>query len=393
MKPWSLLSCACLLVVSVWAQQAAVKNSTTAGKPIGVLIGLGVSQQNDQPVSAGQNDADSDTKSETAAPNTPPSNEMKIIHHTTSEADSPYQTVWILKSADGVRVRLLQDIIVPRKSGFWRLGANTDSAKAEYGAAFMTAEVDFFWATPLGTKPKLTEASDDDLGCVEQTVSKELQYAGPDYVGYAEFWSATCAHYDEGHSYGVARLDDLKGKPVGLDDLLGPQAAQQHQRLNQLAKRWGNEDCGASGFSSEADNWTLKHSQGVWHAVAKFNGSGGGICGRFDEDRTIQVPLPKSLVVNNVLPVTWKQILAAFPNATDAFAAPAAELLVVFTDKAILLVPIQGQTLGKPIYSADVPQPKPVMAEWALGANALRWDHELSALPAPNVKDNAAVQQ
>ena len=54
-------------------------------------------------------------------------------------------------------------------------------------------------------------------------------------------------------------------------------------------------------------------------------------------------------------------------------------------EDSVLLVPFQ-QSLGKPLETVIVPRAKPVMAEWALGANALRWNKELASVPAPNPK-------
>jgi hypothetical protein len=374
-----------LFPATVAAQGSGTKAEVPASdsdKAIGVLIGLSPLAQLDQAPPANPAETDTETKTKGPVPSVTQGDAAKTIHHNSTEAESPYQTAWILKDAKGVHVRFLQDIIVPRRNGFWRLGSNTDSAKLENS----TADIDFFWAAPVGTKPKLAQAGDEDLACSEQTSNKELDYVGPDYYGYSEFGSSICAHYGEGHYYAIASLDDPNGKHFGLDELLGLQAAEQHKRLNRLAATWSNEDCGESGFNGDAAQWTLKHSQGSWHAIAKFHGSGGGVCDRFDQDRTISVPLPKSLAANNVLSVSWKQIVAAFPGAKDAFPAPGGELLVVFKEDAALLVPIEQESLGKPIETVILPRGKRVMAEWALGANALRWDKELSSLPAPNPK-------
>jgi hypothetical protein len=377
-----------LMSVNVRAQQAAAGNPiATTRRTLGVLIGLNVTD--DGQAAAPNQEPNSETPPKTAAANEAATSDDEITHDNTPEAASPFQTVWILKSTDGIHVRFLQDIIVPRKSGFWRLGTNRDSATSDNHGAV----IDFFWTAPLGTKPKLAQVGSDDILCYGNEIGRELQYVGPEYFGYSESSEGMCIHTYSDSAYVMVPLDDPGGKSVSLNRLLGPEAAQQQQRLNRSARHWSNEDCGQPGFAGGLDDWVLKHSRGTWHALAKFHGTGYGICDRIDVDRTLKLSLPKSLVGNNVLPVTWKQVLSAFPNATDVFPAPGGELLVIFQEKTILLVPVEGQTLGKPIKTIDIPHGTPVMAEWALGANALHWSQTLSSFPAPNpnARPHAAV--
>jgi hypothetical protein len=356
------------------ARQAAVasgdKRPTQARKPLGVLIGFKLLQDPTVP-------AEPSAPSPEAQAEAQPADDEKIIHTNQAEANNPFQTAWIQISGGRVSVRFVQDIIVPRKSGFWRFGENTDSAHA--GGS--TATEDFFWAAPLGQKPKL--AAIKKIDCSSKESFAEVDYIGPDYVASSGFYTSICMHYGEGHAFGVSSLDNLNGSAIGMSTLLGPAAGRQLRRLNREAQSQENEVCGVPGFAGGEGGWTLRHSEGRWHAIAKLSGTGGSVCDREDVDVPLAALPPASLVPFNTLPVPWKAIKAAFPEATDAFASPDGDLLLVFAPKQILFVSAQAGKLQK-FHAIEVPFGNPVMAEWALGANVARWNQTLSKLPAPS---------
>ena len=313
----------------------------------------------------------------------------KVSHLNQTAAADPLLTAWIFVSEGKVTARLMQHIIVPRKDGFWQLGSNTDTAQLE-GANY---DEDLFWLAPLGQQPKLSTIKSDEVNCSTSTARRDLTYVGPEYFGYSEFGSAECAHYGEGHYYQMwplrtaPSINSPTDAPVDLGTLLGSAAVAQHRRINREARRWPNGDCGENGFEGETTQWTLRHRQGRWEAVAKFHGSGAGICDRYHQDAVLDVSLPRSLVaVQAPLPVTWKILKGAFPDAVDAVTSPDAKLVIVFTASQAIVASVEAAALRPLSPPIKIAPGKPVMLEWAVGANAVRWNQVLSTLPPPNPK-------
>ena len=124
-----------------------------ASEPIGVLIGLdrlydAQKPSTEMPITL------EDKKSaayERQWEENKKSGQNKPVRYDTKPERSPYATVWIEWSSAGAKIRLLRDIIVPRKDGFWRFGVNHSSTK--FGGDDNDQE--FFWMARIGTEPQL----------------------------------------------------------------------------------------------------------------------------------------------------------------------------------------------------------------------------------------------
>ena len=388
MKILSGLTALALLVHGTAAAQTRRSRPSAAPAPIGILIGW-VSRDGlrpSEPDSAATT-TDSAFSGLTATREVTLADGHKVVHVNQTERADPLFSVWIVVSGGKVTTRLLHHIVVPRKDGFWLLGTNTDSADLEGSSA----EEDFFWAAPFGQRPAFNAVDSDGVMCSTATTTRDLTYVGPEYLGYAEFREAICAHYGESHGLSVESLDavraaNLKGLSPDVADVavLGPRAAAEQRRLVRAATRWPN-DCGDAGYAGLTTDWTIRRRPGRWEAVAIFSGSGAGICGRYSEERVLHAPLPRSVASPETpLPVAWKVIKQAFPDATDATASPDGTLVMVLTPSLAIVTAVDGATLrvlGAPI---SVSSGRPVMLEWARGSQAIQWDEVLSTIPAFN---------
>lgn len=104
-------------------------------RSIGVLIGLS-RRYDSQVAGSGLSPSLEDKKSAAyerqRSPDTDNASDRPVRYDTTAE-ESPYITVWVRCSPAGTQVRLLRDIILPRKDGFWRFGKNYSSVKEGQG--------------------------------------------------------------------------------------------------------------------------------------------------------------------------------------------------------------------------------------------------------------------
>jgi len=390
-----LLSClavACL--ATEISAQAPCSESAKGRPPVGVLIGF-----------APEMSADSSGLSDIATPAPLPltlpfhPDERRVFREDTvhdgyrlrsvnsTEQADPLSTLWILVCDNHVTTRAVQHIVIPRKDGFWRLGMNTAAAElivsrdSDVHRPF--AVENFLWFARLDETPRLRTIDPSSVTCFSSNTTTSLTYVGVGYVGHSTFGSGACAHYDESRSMSVESLDSINAaaEPRESSAVLGPTAVARHRRLNNAARSWAS-DCGARGFMSEPTNWTIRRERGSWIAVANFWGTGGGICGRYNEERVLQVGLPRSIEPSQSrLPVSWAAIKRAVPDAIDATASPDQDVVVVLSPSQVRSLRFEHGRL-KPV-GESIPVRGPfVMLEWAPRADALRWNEVVSRLPA-----------
>jgi len=372
-----------LALGSAFGQQAPAAShiNSGTGKPVGVLLGFKLVAE---PGRGAGNDTGQDVR---YRGDTEPrrSDDPTIISRSNqSEAESPFETAWIQITSDQVKVQWLQDAIVPRNSGFWRFGENTDSVRTNRGLI----QEDYFWAAPLGKTPKLaTVDHPEECDGEARRLINEVVYLGPSYVARSTMGTSESDCFQFASS-SVVSLDHLEGQHVVMSEVFGPTVREKLKQINRQVWRLkpkDDEDCGQDGWETDEEWWTLKHAEGQWRALVELipRGRGGTLCRVISKPRALDMALPASLVPSNTLPVAWKEIKRAFPEATDAFASPGGEVVLLVAPNKILVVRSQ---LGKlsVFYSFAKPNAVPVMAEWTLGTNVARWDQTLSKLPGPS---------
>ena len=322
--------------------------------------------------------------------------------NSTDRAD-PLSSLWILACDGRVTTRQVQHVVVPRRNGFWRLGMNTSSAELvarspqdSTVAGTNTAEMNFFWVARLNEAPRLRSLDPHDLTCVALSDAASLTYVGPDFVASTVFGQSTCAHYDESHHMRVEALDSIHAAGTAAPGaqsvaLLGPAVVALHRRLNDAARHW-TSDCGERGFESNPTEWTIRREAGSWIAVANFAGTGGGICGRYNEERRLRTGLPRALgTPASRLTVGWSAIAKAVPGAVDASESPDSTMVVVLAPGRIVdrdgrlrpvvtILRVEHGALRRIENPIGVGGPW-VMLEWAAGERALEWNSVISTLP------------
>ncbi len=378
---------ALLSPVRITAQSSPdqTKENTLPPRSVGVLIGLDRLEKAGQPLPRKDNSADSQTQQNQSDND----EDSPVLRHSTPE-QSPYITIWLQWTPASARIRLLRDIILPRKDGFWRFGVNNSGVEANGGHN----NQDFFWLAPLGAKPSLTRAQ--DLGTGSLDVDRRLTYIGPDYFSYRESVESLAAKYSESKSGSLRSLDEFAKAPaeesyydnsgISLTQILGSDAKLQFDKITEkFAPKSSDETdaetepCATWGYQSSETDWYISHAQGRWKSTIFVN---GGCDGSISADLAIQ--LTSKLVGHDPIPLAWDSVKTAFPGAQHAFSSPKGDWLVVLTRDEIYLAPVSGATIGKPASSSAIPYGIPVMAQWSLGKYVDLWDQQLSKVPLPN---------
>jgi hypothetical protein len=326
-----------------------------------------------------------------------------LRYDTTSE-ESPYATVWLHWTPAGMKTRLLRDIILPRKDGFWRFGINHSSVNGSSG----NDDEDFFWLARLGTKPALTR-TDENLGG-SLAATRRVTYVGPDYFSYRELGQSWGGSYGESESAFVRSLDEFANAPpkeadyqrdhagLSLAQVLGSGAELEFMKITKeeapidsddaqskpTARSEDEDPCAGSAYITDQTDWYLSHSQGRWIALLALQNTGPGKCSRQTDWKPLTHPLPSTLVGHDPIPVPWAQVEKVFPGARHAFASPKGDWLVVLTRNQIYLAPLRGDSIGRPEASAEIPYGIPVATQWALGKYVSLWEQQLSTVPRPN---------
>ena len=359
-----------------------------------------------------------------------------------------YETLWIVRDASGAHIAAkLPDIIVPRKSGFWRMGIEptcqfTPAPKKDdqdNHGNISTADVPY--AVPVGQAPVVelefpacdsntAERLFDDAYNPEFVPDPDSEHPpdpnAPSECGWANRWFGSVLPNLVSVSYfqGVSEVCDPQGgntyteiwvqSPDDPFPFVGP--APQQIPFDVLFgavghRAWVHAVSGGQpeGDSCISDNpnedmqqtgWSLKHAHGEWRTQAFVQV--GRVCAASGDPKVV---VPRSLTHAIPLPITWTALETQLPGISDAYVPPGASVLLAVQSKksntnfeeppivSVALFDFSGNKFGAKLL--DLPPTKIVMAEWATGRFVQSWTESLSALqsqglPAATIKLRAA---
>jgi hypothetical protein len=358
-----------------------------------------------------------------------------------------YDTLWIVRDASGARIAAtLPDVIVPRKSGFWRIGIEhtcqltpaTQGDSNDHGN-ISTADVPYAVAVEQAPVVEL-----DHPACDSQTAKRLFDDSyNPELVpdsdsehpsnqnalsecGWANRWFESILPDLISISYfqGVSEICEPQGgndykeiwvqRPEDPFPFVGP--AQQQIPFDVVFgaaghRAWIHAVSGGQpeGDSCIADNpdedmpqtgWSLKHVHGEWrtHAFAQV----GRVCAASGDPKVV---VPRTLTHAVAFPIPWNELEKELPGISDAYIAPGASVLLAIQSTKGDAVSEEGQTVAVALFDfsgnklgaklLELPAARIVMAEWTTGRFVPSWTKSLSALqaqglPAVVVKVRAA---
>jgi hypothetical protein len=310
---------------------------------------------------------------------------------------STLRTLWIpfgnaapINARDVVEIR---DLLVPRPSGFWRVGRLATCAEGPLDPDDRTrtaaAIAQYFWAAPLGRRPEVTLGPPTPLGpypervgpCRAKTIDCDvdrrigLYWVAPEYVSLDLGVRGSCgAHPGWTPDYGVRRLDDVT-TPLTIGALLGPTAEQAFQRAYELERaryerdmKSRGQDCGDTKFDPAL--WWIEREAGTWKTTGwarheRYCNYGFDFTADLDVSRIVGRPSADDRIKG-------QRLRARRPDLHDAHFSPAGRWAVGRTDTQLIIVDGDAAqpALTRPITRTD----DIVMIEWATGRNVARWD-------------------
>ncbi len=338
--------------------------------------------------------------------------------HPTSDINYEYKTVWVVFSpAEAQIVATVPDVIVPRSTGFWRIGTAQvcDYQRDSWGT---TREV--LWQTPVEKTPLIEgvpckdeetansdttgdSATSEEAGlnaCTHNAV--KLLFVAPAYI--SEEFNSGQADCDGRGGHDVTRNEVRTfdtDVPLSLDEFFGAQAAKAYgvaarKGFAEVTKDFNCPEPNHQNYDMKS--WAITHDRGVWSPTASLD-EWQGECAF---SHTMDLTLPKNVTGEASKAALWPAFAAALPHLSDFFLSPLGDYAVLITnpknaDYHIYAYSVQAGVLGKRLSEITWDPYNSytfVMAQWSSGKYVQQWTGTIQnikdhPLPAPILKPAA----
>jgi hypothetical protein len=305
-----------------------------------------------------------------------------LIGLRSDDPDTAYRTLYIAPEQEKLReIAEGRGILVPYKQEFWKVEPlvyqeNDDrylyltSYPAEQKAALPAAGV--AKSPPDGSllpnekiehSEKLRFASNQFLSVEEsEKISSPVRTA----VRKDAVWVTQIPLLSGAGKAGFSAAVSFR-KHFSLGEVLGSTVQQSAPKAEFTGRK----------FDPSTVEWTLKRRQGNWilqTAERADGGTGGGY-----SLRDLEVHPPEWLVNHDGLNFSWNEIRSVQPRAVDALTSPESDLVVVLTDRQILVYPSQNNHIREqPALTIDLrPHESLVMAQWATDHYVQEWSDKV----------------
>ena len=340
---------------------------------------------------------------------------LLVYGRPTSDINYEYKTVWVVFSpAEAQIVATVPDVIVPRSTGFWRIGSAQvcDYQRDSWGT---TQEV--LWQTPVEKTPLIEgvpckneetansdttgdSATSEEAGlnaCTHNAV--KLLFVSPAYI--SEEFNSGQADCDGRGGHDVTRNEVRTfdtDVPLSLDEFFSAQAAKAYRvaATKGFAEVTKDFNCPEPNPQSyDLKSWAITHDRGVWSPTASLDEWQGECAFGHPMDLT----LPKNVTGEVSRAALWPAMAAAVPHLSDFYLSPLGDYAIVTAnpknaDYHIYAYSVKAGVLGKrlaeitwdPYNSYSF-----VMAQWSSGKYVQQWTDAIQnikdhPLPAPILK-------
>jgi len=286
----------------------------------------------------------------------------------------------------------LTNLLLPRRSGFWRVGLLGECAeeKEDIGDTVRigTTIADHLWATPVGKQPQVRLSRDDDhMGfhaapCIERDVycvndwTTSVYWIWPDYASLDMGGRGECGvHPDWDAGYTIRSFDDLD-KPLRVGDVLGKPAEDSFRKKFETEHK-NALPCPAEPAVFEPDSWYIEREAGAWKTTGWS--STHRLCG-YGFDYIVDANL-SAVTGRRDDSSRWRLLTSKVPQLKDVHASPGDQWTLVVTETELMI--FEGAQFDRPLLTAPkASHENVVMVEWAVGSNVARWDAQVVSLRA-----------
>lgn len=327
-------------------------------------------------------------------------------------------TGWIVRHGKTAElVAMLPDLIVPRATGFWRVGIEHVCEMYGEHNEFRSGR-DIVWSVPIDTTPRLSKGPEcpskqqnqiqsgvtsgdqpnDEPGVDQYTdcmfSNRSITFVSPNYISEnATEGNTEACEARGGRSSDWSRVLSITTPEMEQDAYgeKGPVAktltdfAEQNPRqaANAFDTAYAEEVKGLNGegFDCVGDHedylgWEIKRKNGTWTPwIFQQMYPGHSSC---EISVVVPVQLPENLVGRNQLVPSLSELKKTVPELTDAFTAPRGDTIIVLTNAKILVFDVFKTKLGAKLLEVDSPKGAvAVMDQWAVGTHVDAWTQQV----------------
>jgi hypothetical protein len=337
----------------------------------------------------------------------------------TPDGGSGYQTMWIVFTGEQAKVAVIvPNVIVPRATGFWRVGRTLVCEFDESISRDSNREV--LWFSPIektpapkvappcknhlagdeadGDNPSEPESSDNVVLCGKETAG--LLFVSPAIISQQfDSWDGCDARGGRDQSRDEARRFE-DPTPLSMSEFFGERASAAYSKAVDQGFAINSKEVNCpTPDSDEYDlkSWQVVHVRGAWHAAAAMD----SIMGECAFPYPTELVLPKSVSGEISKAALWPALAKAIPHLSDFYFSPLGDYaLVLVSPKTfeyhLYAYSAKNGALDKRL--AEIPWENTnshpiVMAQWSAGKYVPQWtavlqkikDHPLPdpVLPAP----------
>lgn len=272
-----------------------------------------------------------------------------------------YKTIWINKEKDQlINAYELEELLVPRKNGFYLLDMERESGKN-----FVKDEISL--APYLEkTDEKPYDLSRSISSRKNNSILRNILFVGSDYISIENIELEN----KNKKTLEIYALDNLENnKPVKLSDILGEEV--QDIFIKEA------ENLLPIDVKSKIDerNVGLRRKNGYWIINGRVNYIQNEE--EFYKDFTVKAIPPKEIVSFDELVIPWNKLQFKFSDIVDVFSSPNEDFIIVVKEDRLVIYGIEDNTLNleNPLKEIALENNSSiVMAEWALGKYTNIWE-------------------
>ena len=291
-----------------------------------------------------------------------------------------YRTLWISYDGSIQEVVELPFLLVPRRTGFWKLEVQREITN-NYG-------VDFLQAAPINKEIKTESIKFKGNENIYFHDLKSINFVGNNYVCYErDNVSGIKGHtqLNSSHPLEVVPLDTIYTRteiPIAASKLLGEVGIEV---LNSGAKSYletiSEEDKKLLKDTPSPTNFGVFRRNGKWLLRGRLNYLNTSEKNEY-EDFNVPIEAPEDLVNYDSLFPSWEVIKQKVPSAVDGYTSPNKDIAVILTNSKLLVYAIKDNILGdSPLSEVELKNSEiSVMAQWALDDYVRLWSDEVKSL-------------
>lgn len=301
----------------------------------------------------------------------------RISNSSDGEYKVTYRTLWIRsENRELYPIFEASNLFTPRKTGFWDIGSNSEKVDGCI-YEFIYAYPSFLYDHPNLEHELAIDEPDKYVTIVgDGHWRRHIEYVGNDYIAVEDINIGKDSSIVS-RQYKVLPIDGVQNKNgIKISDIAGQDGRDALLSSAQSSIEIKNiKDTEILDDELDEENFTIARRNGHW--IMRGRISYGD---EYDEadylDFNINIIPPTELVNYDELCISWNAIKAKLPSAIDAYTSPNEDMLIVLDIDNIYVYALEdGGISDRPIGKVNLHEgEKVVMAEWATGVYAERWD-------------------